>query len=197
MTVRTGMTRIIARLREYGVVAEIEGQEWEVGITLWSDEHLQVLLDTHRLDFGDILLIPRPVTISSQATYLRYDIPKAQRSRDCEQATTAGVFDIVDITGTEASGSYTIYYDAGYVEFVEDTGGTSYYVRNLRRYNLDAAAADVWRTKAARRTRMISIKAGSHTLREDQEYKHCMEMVRHFTRGVKAVVLKRVGYVAS
>lgn len=143
MAVRTGMANTITRLRG---MTNAGIADFTVGAVSWfSDSQLQQILDTHRVDvyrepLNDIVTYDG----SGTAQYLYYSFPPGEY----EEGTAA--FIVATSQGSALAGSVmTIDYQAGHISFgTVSQGGTVYYL-TARRYDINAAAADVWRQKAA------------------------------------------------
>lgn len=186
---RTGMASLILELR--GLTDAEAGQTIVDGIPYWSDDQLQDILDNNSSAIDDVLLVRVPVKVNGTLVYTRYDFPTAiSRWIDTE-------FDVVDIQGVVVStDDYT--YNAAYrrIEFDVDTGGISYYLRG-REFNMSASAGEVWLKKAGHRAALVEWKAGAQSIKEDQEWQHCMKMYQQVSSqgGIKNVRLRRVDYL--
>lgn len=190
MAARTGMTEILSRLR---IMTETVASVETVGTAdPWTDDALQAILDRKRVDIFDEPLVAVPLYTSGTREYLRYEFPSWLKSATLERDGTSGAFSVVDNLGNAAP-TYTIYWDAGYIEFAADTAGTSYYLR-ARVFDLRGCAAEVWNQKAGLRAKLIQWKAGDHTLYEDQEYDHCIQMAKHYGGGLVLNRVRRAGY---
>lgn len=192
MAVRTSMTSLIFRLR---TMTETEqGTETLQDEDLWTDARLQEFLDSNRTDHVNIQLVPVPYYVDGTWTTIRYEIPIGN-SQNIEPSGSDSLFAVVDSIGNAAP-SHTVYLDAGYIIFDSTTSGLAYFLR-ASWYDIRHAAAEIWKQKAAQRASLIEWKAGQHSLKEDQEYKHCIEMYRLYASGIRAVRLRKEGYANS
>jgi len=90
------------------------------------------------------------------------------------------VFYVQDGTGAvQGTSAYTPDYRRGVVQFAADTSGTTYYLTG-RSYDLDAAAADVWRRKASHYASSFDFSTDNHSVTRSQVYAHCLEMASFF-----------------
>lgn len=187
MAIRAGMVEVVAELRR---MTDTKENEVDInGVMYWTDDQLQSILDKRRKYVQDALLLPVPEVVNSVTTWTRYHMPEV--AGVWERST---MFQVVTSTGVAAP-THTIEYDAGIVTFAVTTDGQSYYIRG-RLYDLNKAAAQVWLDKAAHRAELIRWKAGTHTLDEDQEYQHCLEMYRKYASysGIGVVRMTKRGY---
>lgn len=144
MMVREGMYRLIDTLRGMAAAGE---DDYTIGSTsYWTDEQVQQALDRHRVDVTRELMTPVEEYSGGTVVWKQY-----LTWRENWEASSGGtaIFTVQDASGVTVSGSlYSVDYARGVVEFATSTGGNSYYVTG-RTYNLNAAAADIWRMKAA------------------------------------------------
>jgi hypothetical protein len=144
------------------------------GVSYWTDDQLQRVLDNHRLD-----LKWYEMTAIEEATsqYFDYSIGYGNL-----EATTGGtaIFIVQDANGNAVtSPTYTVDYQRGVVTFDTDTEGIYYWVTG-RSYDLDAAAADVWRKKQSHYARAVDFSTDGHNISRSQLYDHAKEMTSHF-----------------
>ena len=141
---RTTMADIITELR--GMANAGTADYTITSTTYWSDDQLQSILDRNRMDVHQELLHSEQKWVgAADAEY--YDYYSAYDWFEQTDGGTA-IFVIEDAIGTDVGTAlYTADYQAGRVTFVSDTGGADYYLSG-RIYDLNGAAADVWRKKA-------------------------------------------------
>lgn len=189
MTARAGMVEIISELRVLSDTIDNLTNEALVDYGVWTDDALQGVLDTtSRKQLTDVAL--RPVA-DITGSYLLYEVPVAQSVR----LEGDDVCTVVNSNGAVQAG-YTLNYDTKLIVFDVDRHGEAYYLRG-RGYNMNDAAAEVWLRKANLRSSMVSFKAGDHTVREDQEYAHCMERYMHYKgRRLNTIRMNRNDYAA-
>lgn len=174
---RTGMT---ALLTEFRGLAEAGTAEYSVaGTSYWTDDQLQDVLDIHRKDviFEPLQMYPTQISGGS-ISYQDY-----RSSFGFYEATTGGtaILYLQDATGaTIGSANYTTDYRRGQFQFSVNQAGSVYYLTG-RSYDLNAAAADVWRRKAAHYApTSFDFSTDNHTVRRSQIYSHCKEMADYF-----------------
>lgn len=151
MAARTGMVDLVRELRgmanvstnQYSTVTEAGTVTW------WSDAQLMEKLDSRfvRTDLNNVMLQPVAETGSGgTALYVQYYAPMG----NLEQNTSGTVyFEIEDGVGSViGTANYSVDYVHGLIRFNADQGGSARYLR-ARSYNLAAAAAAVWRSKAS------------------------------------------------
>lgn len=145
----------------------------------WDDNQLQDVLDIHRRDivFEQLHLYPYQVAGGS-LSYTDY------RSRyGYYEQTTGGteIFYVQNSTGANVgTANYTPDYRRGVLIFGTDQRGTVYYLTG-RSYDLNAAAADVWRRKAAHvAPTSFDFSTDNHSISRSKVYDHALEMARFF-----------------
>ena len=174
---RTGMTALIEELRG---LAEAGTAEYTVGATLyWSDNALQDVLDLNRRDivFAPLAAFPR---IISGGTLQYYEYRSAYNFLEATTGGTA-IFYIQDSTGaTAGTALWNADYRRGVVTFVSDVQGTAFYLTG-RSYDLNGAAAAIWRKKAAHYApTSFNFSTDNHSINREQVYEHCKEMASQF-----------------
>lgn len=177
MTARTGLTNIITELR--GLTEAGTADYTIAGSSYWSDDHLQDVLDVYRRDviFEQLQMYPTQITGGS-ISYQDY-----RSSYGYYEATTGGtaVFYVQDATGeTVGTSNYTPDYRRGQLQFGSNQAGSVYYVTG-RSYDIKAAAADIWRRKAAHYApTSFDFSTDNHSVSRSQIYSHCLEMANYF-----------------
>jgi hypothetical protein len=183
MTLRTGMTELVAEVRR-----KTDTTDDDVtigGVTYWTDDQLQAIIDQHGMDMLDLRLLPYPLAVDNVTTWTKYYIP-SQYGLWWESD-----FQVVTSTGALVpSTDYTYSRYKNLVEFDTDTAGVMYFLRGTV-YDLNLAIAQVWQEKADMRTRLVDWRAGQHAVKEDQEYQHCVERVK-FYRGKRLFSVKMI-----
>lgn len=174
---RSGMTALIEELRS---LTEAGTAEYTLGTTVyWSDNALQDIMDIHREDLRFVPLQPYPNQVQG-GSLVWYDYLS---QRGYLEATTGGssVLYLQDSTGaTLGTALWNADYRRGMFTFVNTTGGTSVYLTG-RSYDINAAAADVWRRKAAHYApTSFNFSTDNHSISRAQVYDHAMEMVSFF-----------------
>lgn len=177
MTARAGMAAIITELRG---MAEAGTADYSLGsATFWSDDHLQDILDLHRRDviFNQLQMYPTQISGGS-LSYQDY-----RSLFGFYEATTGGtaIFYVQDATGANVgTANYTPDYRRGQVQFASNQAGSVYYVTG-RSYDLNAAAAEVWKKKASHYSvSAFDFSTDNHSVSRSQIYAHCMEMAAQY-----------------
>lgn len=162
-----GMTE--AGINEYAIA----------GVNYWNDAQLQKVLDKHRDDFIYEALEPEPVVgAGGTSLYYTYELD----GRENIEQTIGGTarFYLQDGTGTNVgTANYSVDYLRGYVTFNQDQRGTTYFATGFN-YDLNAAAADVWKRKASHHHSAFSFSTDNHSIQREQVYKHCIEMAEMY-----------------
>jgi hypothetical protein len=195
MAARTGMTGLIAQLRR--LTDAEEDAVTVAGETYWTDDHLQDILDNYAQDIVDVPLRSNPTYEEGSWEYRRYYIPKMiPRTLETPTEDSDNTFFVVSDTGTVIpTSSYTYDSRLRRLLFNSDQLGHVYYLRAVS-YNVNEAAAEVWRTKASFRVALVEWKGGDHSIKEDQEWQHCMQMAEFFEGkyGIKSVQMRKMDY---
>jgi hypothetical protein len=174
---RTGMTALLEELRG---LCEAGTSEYTIGTTLhWSDNALQDVLDLNRKDLIHYPIQSYPIVVSG-GTLQYYDY---RTGFGFLEQTTAGtaIFYLQDSTGaTLGTALWSADYRKGYITFASDAKGTAVYLTG-RSYDLNAAAASVWRKKAAHYApTSFNFSTDNHSISREQVYNHCIEMASFF-----------------
>lgn len=173
---RTGMSNLLTELRG---MTEAGTADYSVGTTsYWSDDQLQDVLDINRTDLVFETLIIYPTQAAGSLTYKDY-----RSEYGFFEATTGGtsILYIQDGLGnTIGSSNYTPDYRRGQFQFTADQYGSVYYL-TARSYDLNAAAADIWRRKAAHYApTAFNFSTDNHSVSRSQVYEHCIQMAERF-----------------
>jgi hypothetical protein len=167
MTARTGLSDLITNLRgmaNAGVVDYTSG-----GVSFWSDDQLQTILDRHRAEIRNIYCTPVPKMVSGAVQYLDYYIGCA----NLESGTALAVED--GVGNAYGTATYSVDCARGIISFTSDNKGASVAVTG-RSYDLNAAAADVWRMKAASVAQAYDFSTDNHRMNRSQMIKNYLEM---------------------
>lgn len=185
MAVRASMATLITTLR--GLTNASTSDTTIDGVTYWSDQHVQDVLDRHK-QFFTVKLTAQPHYENGTLVYKRWAVPKSVGAY-VESPV------IATLTGYVISDSdYTLDSNAGLVTFNDSS--TAGYTISGYSYNMPAAAGELWGTKASHRAHLVTIKSGAHQLWADQEYQHYLERAREFTSksGIKYVKVRMTDY---
>jgi hypothetical protein len=174
-TARSGMYNLITEVRG---MTEAGANDYQIaGTPYWNDAQIQDVLDIHRRDvISEMLQIYPTQTTGGSLLYQDY-----RSSYGYYEATTGGtaILYLQDSTGANVSG-YTADYRRGQFQFSATQNGTIYYLTG-RSYDLKAAAADIWRRKAAHYAlTSFDFSTDNHSVSRSQVYTHCLEMANYF-----------------
>lgn len=164
MAARAGMANLITTLRAYTS---------EAGTVTYSDDTLQGVLDSTRRTHKML-----PVrSMDTESPYVDYLFP-FQVGEWVEENQTGSGWSLVDSDG-DAAPSYTVNYQARLITFAGDTSNTTYYL-SCREYDLNAAAAEIWRRKAAAVAAQVDFETDNHRFAASQKLKHYMEQAAYY-----------------
>ena len=187
MAARTGMSDIIQELRNR---TEAGTADYSLGTANFrDDDQMQSVLDQHRVDIYREQLTPLPDSIGGGSlVYKRYE-----SAYNWLEAVTSGtlLFQIEAANGDlQGTANYSGDHKRGLVTFTADQGGTAYFLTG-RAYDLNGAAADVWRKKAGHYATAITVESDGQKLNREQIIKHCWMMVEAYeNRGGGAAIVE-------
>jgi hypothetical protein len=155
-------------------LADVGPADFKIGATTyWNDAQIQQALDRNRIDIYQEELEPWPVLgTANEYEYYEY----RARLGNLESGTV--YFNVQQLNGGTAP-AYTADYAAGIVTFTADTEGTAYML-TARSYDLNAAAADIWRGKAANAAKYFDFQTDNHRVSKSQLYKQFMDMAAYY-----------------
>jgi hypothetical protein len=176
---RAGMTAIIQDLRD---MTEAGAADWTTtGGTFFADDMLQTILDRHVESFvfrG--MESEEPVKISDGT--FQWSVYELEGLEHIE-ASTGGtaIFYIQENTGgTVAAASYSMDYRRGVMTLTTPlTLATPYFATGYS-YDLNGAAADVWRTKANHAASSFKWSTDNHSVDKTSVYKQYMQMADYY-----------------
>jgi hypothetical protein len=174
---RSGMTALIEELRG---LTEAGTADYTIGTTVaWSDNALQDVIDLHRNDLRFYPLLPYPNQV--QGGSLQYFEYRSEHGY--LEATSGGtsILYLQDSTGaTLGTALWGADYRRGVFTFVSDAKGTAVYLTG-HSYDINAAAADVWRRKAAHYApSSFDFSTDNHSISRSQVYDHARNMITFF-----------------
>lgn len=187
MAVRTSMTDLVLNLRSRTGAATDDVFQ---GITYWSGDQLQNILDSFKHPQTDVVLtaLPQKITGVKQWLVFRFDLVGA--------AWVEPFYVVRDSSGTAVMAPYTVEITEryGYVTFASDHGSGSLTI-DFTSYDANMAAAEVWSQKAAQRYDFINLKGGDHSFSAEQEYTHCVDRAAYFrAKRIRSFGKKPSGY---
>jgi hypothetical protein len=168
MAARAGLANLITRWRRLVDDAASE---------TWTDDEAQAFLDAHAETLTLVMLTPSPRLVDGETVYRIYRFP----FRDVEEADSGDDYwRVYDSLGTTiAATAYTADSIQGTVTFTEDQEGETRYA-DLRRYDLNGAAADAWRERAAAKAGLYAFSSEGQSFQRQQWFEHCEAMARRF-----------------
>lgn len=168
---RSGMYQLINVLR--GMTAAGSDDYTVGGMPFWTDKQIQDVADRYRTDFFRALMAPVQSYSGGTVVYKDY----FAGAENIEQ-TTGGtaIFTMETADGSIIpSANYTMDYNRGAAVFAADTGGSSIYWSG-RSYDLNRAAADIWRQKASHYSTQFSFSTDNHKVDRGVVYQNCLKM---------------------
>ena len=180
MAARAGMVKLIAELR---AMTNSGTADYTVGSTpYFSDDQLQDYLDrtVYITRFG--YLMPVPSRIGNTTQWYDYAIPEQFGQwieEDSGGSPTYWAVKNNQGTAMVINTDYTVNYQAKLVTFTFNTLGGAYFV-DCKSYDLNAAAATVWRQKAAFEARSIDWSSDNHSIKASQRRDYCVESAEYY-----------------
>ena len=169
---RTGMQTLIDTVRGYANAAP---DEWTVTTDTsyteyWSDEEIQRVLDRHKREYIHVPLEPVTSYSGGSAVVLQY-------LTEIDNIEGGTLFSVEDTSGTVSG--YTADYTRGIVTFSTDQSGKSFYWSGFA-YDLDAAAADIWRMKASHVAGLVDFSTDGHSVKRSQQAQAYLNMAGYY-----------------
>ena len=170
---RAGMQTLIDTVRGYANAAP---DEWTIStdtslIEYWSDEEIQRVLDRHKREYIHELMDAQPTYESGTTVFKQYLLG----ATNVEGGTV--VFRVEDTAGTVSG--YTVDYTRGIVTFSTDQSGKAFYWSGFA-YDLDAAAADIWRMKASHVAGLVDFSTDGHSVKRSQQAQAYLNMAGYY-----------------
>ena len=185
---RTTMATLITSLR--GLTQAGINDYTVSGLSYWTDNQLQDVLDAHR---EDVYRAPmHAVQVYNGGSVEYHDYHSGYSNLEATSGGTA-IFYVEDATGSAVGTAlYTPDYNRGVVNFPADTGGSAYYLYG-RTYDMNAAAADVWRTKAGQYAMAVNFSTDNHRIDRGEIIKNCLRMAGYYSQqaGATTVLINR------
>lgn len=184
MAARNGMTYLIAELRTMTAAGTADFSV--AGVTRFSDDELQDVLDRQRSEVYEPLE-SRYRYDNGTAIYTEFYYGPRWVERP-ESGTAAWQ---VETTSGSAVGTanYSVEYNARKLTFTTNQAGSAYYLR-ARAYDMNRAAADVWRQKAAYYAAQFDISTDNHSLKRSQLVTQCRRMVEFYETQAAPVFIR-------
>lgn len=166
MVARASMTSLIAHLRQKANASN-EGETFN-GVTYWSDDQLQDILDSYSEVGYAYLQKQSPL---DNVTYF-ISLPKTTWIEDGFSIYQDGTTSLVTTTYTFTPSNNRVVFDSSVPDLDYNLQGTL--------YAMNLAIAEVWLQKAQQRENYITFKAGSHRMEAGQERDYCYRMYEHY-----------------
>ena len=176
MSARAGMANLLLELRAMTNAGTADTTL--NATTYWTDDQLQDICDKYQTVFKDVAIVPTAEYVSGAYEYKEYALPVTLEWFE-EDGVDSG-WAVRDASGDDAP-SHTVSYESRRITFAASTAGTTYYL-SCRVYDLNSAAAEVWRKKASFVALQIDWKSDNHDNKSSQKMKHCLAMAEHYER---------------
>lgn len=166
---RDDMLPLIARLRQ---LTDAATDDEFNGVTFWTDDQLEDVLDRHSRDI-QIILQHGTRKVNGQVAWwhMKYT-PKFWIGFE--------TYEVTDYQGyTVDTDDYVVDLERGQVTLDTGLSKQTYYLR-ARAYDFIDAAADVWQQKVNQRSSFVDYKADIHTVKMSQDYAHCIERLNYY-----------------
>lgn len=173
---RAGLVDLITELRG---MTDAGSDDYTVGgRPYWTDKQLEEILDRCRHDHYRANTAPIQA-YAGAGTVVWKDYYTGVGNIEKTTGGTA-IFWLEDTTGAViGSANYTMDYRRGHAAFTVDQGG-SVYLWSGRSYDLNRAAALIWRQKAAHYTTFYNFATDNHRVDKGEVYKHCLQMAQYY-----------------
>jgi len=182
MSIRPGMTDVIQEVKARINAGTAFPAQSGTGF-YWSSEEIEKVLDRHRLDIWR-------EPLQSQATYeggtAVYKTFYAGQTYLEETSGGTAVFYLENgLNQQVGTANYSVDYHRGVITFNSDQSGTSH-LMTARSYDPDAAAAEIWKMKAAAYTTSFDFSTDNHSIKRGDVMKRCMEMAQFYESRAKS-----------
>jgi hypothetical protein len=175
MAARSTMAELILRLRG---LTNAGTADYSLGTAnFWDDTHLQEVLDRHRVDVMREVVAPQAKHVGGTVEY--HDYYSQFGNLEATNGGTA-IFYMEAAAGADiGTANYSVDYQNGVVSFPADQKGSVYYLTG-RSFDMNGAAADVWRQKASHFTEHYDFSTDNHSLKRGQVIDNCLKMSSHY-----------------
>jgi hypothetical protein len=142
------------------------------GVTYWTDDQLEAILDRNSVYHLRHPLIVHPIYEDGSISYRYWRITDHNRNRRVEDDP-----EIVNYWGV-VQNEVTVDVNMGIVTFDNSPSKNAKMFINMRVFFMADAVAEVWAAKAAQRAPYVDFRAGVQRGAMQQEYQHCVEQHR-------------------
>lgn len=177
MTARAGMTTLISDLRQKANAGTADYTL--AGTPYWTETQLQTELDKQQRQWYHERLDSQPVLTNSAYAYYDYCVPEYMMGGLEENAADSGWCVRDSAGGSVNPSNYSVNYQARRVTFTANQAGSVYYL-DARTYNVNAAAAAVWRMKASAVASGVDWQSDNMRVSGSQEYANCLRMADYY-----------------
>jgi hypothetical protein len=187
---RDGMSNTIAELRN---MCNAGTADYTLGVTTyWSDNQLQQVLDQYRTDFREALEM-KPTYTGGSVTYTEFyfSYPWVEHA---ESGTVAWRVETSDGGTVAGTADYVVNYHARNITFDNDQAGTAWLLFG-RRYDMNRAAAHVWRHKASSYSAVYDVSTDNHTLKRSQLVENARKMALYYEQEAQKENPKKARFV--
>lgn len=177
---RSGLSNLIRRVRGMTQVGTAD-YSLVIGdgstVFWWGDDHIYDVMDLYRADYQFVQMQAAPEQIAGSVIYKDYYLP----NQNWEEATSGSAYWLVTDTIGSAIGTadYSVDYVKGVVRFNNDQAGSARMFTG-KSYDLNSAAADIWRQKAANAALYFNFSTDRQSFSRSQFFDHCMAMASHY-----------------
>jgi hypothetical protein len=166
------MPDLVQHLR---ALCDAEHEEISVaGVTYWSDDHLQDILDRNVTWVEEHPLTWQPDTVSGGSIEYHRMI---SGYRDLEGTASGTAYWRITTSDGSTIMPDDLNMTSGEFKFDADQGGTSYYI-TARSFDVYGAAADVWLWRLAQFQKWYDFASDGQTFNREQAYDHAVRMER-------------------
>lgn len=147
------------------------------GTVVFTDDRAQQILDNHRIDFYQQPLMATPQQVSGVAVYTVYTGPYNNL-----EGTASGTvaFRLYDSAGSVITSGYTADMQRGVFTFTANQAGSARYI-DARSYDLNGAAAEGWRQRAAEQASGYDFRVEGRQFSRAQWFAHCRQMAAMYS----------------
>jgi len=182
---RTGMNDLIGQVRAF---CNLGTNDYVLGTaTYWSDDHVQTVLDRHKVTVIEDELLEIPNTVAGGS--VEYKVFHSHFGNFEQTSGGTTIFFIEDATGANIGTSqYSVDYANGIVTFGADQMGSSRYLSGFS-YDIFNAAADVWRMKAGAFGEAVDFKTDNMSVNRGSLIKNALSMASQYAAMGNAKVI--------
>jgi hypothetical protein len=150
------------------------------GSAYFSDDSLQQELDKTQRYYRYVHLNEMPKIINAVYQWFDYEIPP-ELGQYIEEDQAGSGWCVRDMAGgSVAASGYTVNYQARRITFTANQGGSAYYI-DAQVYEINAAAAAIWRKKYSFELATgYDWSSDNHSVKRSQKADNCLKMAEFF-----------------